>query len=33
MKKCERFWRACTQGPVTNKYGIIVGHEKIMLEL
>jgi len=33
LKKYERFWRACTQGPVTNKYVIMVGHEKVMLEV
>jgi hypothetical protein len=33
MKKYERFGRACTQGPVTNKYGITVRHEKVMLEV
>jgi len=33
MKKYERFGRACTQGPVTSKYGIIVRHEKVMLEV
>jgi hypothetical protein len=33
MKKYKRFGRACTQGPVTNKYGIIVGYEKVKLEV
>jgi hypothetical protein len=33
MRKYERFWRAYTQGPVKNKYGIKVGHEKVMLEV
>ena len=33
IRKYERFGRACTKGPVKNKYGIIVGHEKVMLEV
>jgi hypothetical protein len=33
MKKYKRIGRACTQGPVINIYGIIVGYEKVKLEV